>query len=123
MYPLRCKIGSTAPSPTGFKNLLLCQLVANGPVSDFIHHGMHWGVARGSQSLPAMKPYVLDHTLKPPLTFYEVTALIAPRPCVWEIGNKDKLISPKWADRALERMGRAYKALDAEKQFGVLTTV
>jgi Abhydrolase family/Concanavalin A-like lectin/glucanases superfamily len=54
--------------------------VANGPVSDFIHHGMHWGVARGSQSLPAMKPYVLDHTLKPPLTFYEVTALIAPRP-------------------------------------------
>jgi hypothetical protein len=27
-----------------------------------------------------MRPYVLDHTIPPPVTFYEVTALIAPRP-------------------------------------------
>jgi dienelactone hydrolase len=57
--------------------------VANGPVSDFIHHGMHWGVpkgARNSQSLPGMRPYVLNHMLQPPITFYEFTALIAPRP-------------------------------------------
>lgn len=55
---------------------------ANGPVSDFIHHGLHWAVPKGggaSQSLPAMRPYVLDPTLPPPLTFAEVTALIAPR--------------------------------------------
>src|SRR5204862_8021760 len=55
---------------------------ANGPVSDFIHHGMHWAVPKGgsgSQSLPAMRPYILDRTLAPPLTFYEVTSLIAPR--------------------------------------------
>lgn len=57
--------------------------VANGPVSDFLHHGMHWAVPKGggnSQSLPNMRPYVLDHTLQIPVTFYEFTALIAPRP-------------------------------------------
>ena len=57
--------------------------VANGPVSDFIHHGMHWAVPKGggnSQSLPAMRPFVLDPTLPPPVTFYEFTSLIAPRP-------------------------------------------
>jgi hypothetical protein len=57
--------------------------VANGPVSDFIHHGLHWGVQKGgrnSQSLPGMRPYVLDHMLPIPVTFYEFTALIAPRP-------------------------------------------
>jgi predicted acyl esterase len=57
--------------------------VANGPVSDFLHHGMHWGVPKGggnSQSLPGLRPYVLDHTLELPVTFYEFTSLIAPRP-------------------------------------------
>jgi dienelactone hydrolase len=57
--------------------------VANGPVSDFLHHGMHWAVPKGggaSQSLPAMRTYVLDPTTPPPVTFYEVTSLIAPRP-------------------------------------------
>jgi dienelactone hydrolase len=44
----------------------------------------------------------------------EIASLIAPRPCVWEVGNKDGLINPKWADKAQERMKRAYKALDAE---------
>jgi acetyl esterase/lipase len=55
---------------------------ANGPVSDFIHHGMHWAVPKGggsSQSLPAMRPYILDRSLTPPLTFYEMTSLVAPR--------------------------------------------
>ena len=57
--------------------------VANGPVSDFLHHGMHWGVPKGagnSQSMPALRPYVLDHTLPLPVTFAEFTSLIAPRP-------------------------------------------
>src|SRR5215469_9448913 len=34
LYPFRCRIGSTAPSRMGFKNLLMCQEVARGPVSD-----------------------------------------------------------------------------------------
>src|SRR5690349_1815624 len=34
LYPFRCRIGRTAPSRTGLRNLLMCQLVASGPVSD-----------------------------------------------------------------------------------------
>jgi hypothetical protein len=33
LYPFRCRIGSTAPSPAGSRNLLECQAVASGPVS------------------------------------------------------------------------------------------
>ena len=57
--------------------------VANGPVSDFLHHGLHWAVPKGgrnSQSMPRLRPYVLDPTLGLPVTFYEFTSLIAPRP-------------------------------------------
>jgi dienelactone hydrolase len=46
----------------------------------------------------------------------EIGSLIAPRPCVWEFGSRDGLISAKWADEALTRMRRAYKALGAEDQ-------
>ena len=56
---------------------------ASGPVSDFLHHGPHWAVPRGagnSQSLPNLRPYLLDPTKPLPVTFYEWTALIAPRP-------------------------------------------
>lgn len=56
---------------------------ASGPVSDFRGHGMHWAVPKGagnSQSLPNLRPYVLDHSLPMPVEFYEWTALIAPRP-------------------------------------------
>ena len=45
----------------------------------------------------------------------EIAALIAPRPCLWEVGDKDTLISPKWAEIALARMRPAYAALGAEK--------
>lgn len=44
---------------------------------------MHWAVPKGggaSQSLPAMRPYLLDPTLPAPVTFYEFTSLIALRP-------------------------------------------
>ncbi len=57
--------------------------VANGPVSAFREHGMHWAVpkgARSSQSLPALRKYILDPDLDLPVTFAEFTALIAPRP-------------------------------------------
>jgi hypothetical protein len=45
----------------------------------------------------------------------EIGSLIAPRPCVWEVGSHDSLISPEWADEALSRMRRAYAALSAEQ--------
>jgi dienelactone hydrolase len=49
----------------------------------------------------------------------EIGSLIAPRPCVWEVGSRDGLIAPKWADEALGRMRRAYKAIGAEEQLRV----
>src|ERR1017187_2900512 len=33
LKPLRCRIGSTAPSVAGLRNLLECHAVASGPVS------------------------------------------------------------------------------------------
>lgn len=84
------KIGMTGHSYGGHSTIFATAMeprikvaVANGPVSDFLHHGTHWAVPKGggnSQSMPALRPYVLDHTLPLPLTFYEFTALIAPRP-------------------------------------------
>ena len=57
--------------------------VANGPVSAFREHGLHWAVPKGgrnSQSLPAMRPYILNPELPLPVTFAEITALVARRP-------------------------------------------
>jgi hypothetical protein len=56
---------------------------ANGPVSAFREHGMHWAVPKGagnSQSLPEMRRYILNPELPLPATFAQWTALIAPRP-------------------------------------------
>jgi dienelactone hydrolase len=49
----------------------------------------------------------------------EIASLIAPRPCLWEVGNKDTLLPPVWVKEALGRIGRAYKALGAEAQLQV----
>jgi hypothetical protein len=49
----------------------------------------------------------------------EISGLIAPRPCVWEVGSRDKLIDPEWARVALERIGRVYRVLGAEPQLRV----
>lgn len=84
------RIGMTGHSYGGHSTIFTTAIeprikaaVANGPVSDFLHHGMHWAADRGggsSQSMPSLRPFVLDHTLPLPITFYEWTALIAPRP-------------------------------------------
>jgi len=49
----------------------------------------------------------------------EIASLIAPRPCLWEVGTRDGLISKPWADRALARIRRAYRALGAEDRLHV----
>jgi dienelactone hydrolase len=84
------RIGMTGHSYGGHSAIFAAALeprikvvAANGPVSDFLHHGMHWAVPKGagaSQSLPNLRPYVLDRTRSLPVTFYEFTSLIAPRP-------------------------------------------
>ncbi len=64
------------------------------------------------------QPYSCGAQIIPGLLQYgdvpEIGALIAPRHAVWEVGSKDKLIKPSWANTALERMQRAYHALGAQ---------
>jgi dienelactone hydrolase len=87
--------------------------VANGPVSDFIQHGMHWAAPKGasaSQSLPAMRPYILDRSQPPPIAFYEVTALIAPRPLL--VGQAAGERRPREEENHAA-VGEVYRALGA----------
>ncbi len=49
----------------------------------------------------------------------EIGSLIAPRPCVWEVGSHDEGIAPDWAEKALQRLRSAYRALGAEEQLQV----
>ena len=49
----------------------------------------------------------------------EIGSLIAPRPCVWEAGSRDSLVKPDWAENALARILRAYRAMGAEDQLEV----
>jgi dienelactone hydrolase len=68
-------------------------------------------------------PYSCGAQVIPGLLQYgdtpEIASLIAPRPCLWEVGTKDELIPARWAQEALKRLGRAYKAYDAEDRLVV----
>ena len=46
----------------------------------------------------------------------EIGALIAPRHAVWEVGSRDGLVKPPWADEAITRMQRAYLALGEDER-------
>ncbi|MCI0464258.1 MAG: acetylxylan esterase, partial [Gemmataceae bacterium] len=49
----------------------------------------------------------------------EIASLIAPRPCLWEVGEKDALLPPRWVEEAVARMSKAYQALGAERELQV----
>src|SRR5262249_49337967 len=49
----------------------------------------------------------------------EIAGLIAPRTILWTVGDRDQLIDKAWADVALERIRRAYRAFEAEKEVKV----
>ncbi len=85
--------------------------VANGPVSAFREHGLHWGVpkgARSSQSLPALRPYLLEPDRPLPFSFYEFTSLIAPRPLLvgQAVGEHRPMEEENYA-----AVGQVYQAL------------
>ena len=69
------------------------------------------------------RPYGCGAQIIPGLLQYgdvpEIASLIAPRACLWEVGSKDKLIDPLWADEILLRQRRAYQALDAAGKLSV----
>jgi dienelactone hydrolase len=49
----------------------------------------------------------------------EIAGLIAPRPCLWEVGTKDSLQPAAWVEKSLQRIGGVYTALGARKQLQV----
>ncbi len=49
----------------------------------------------------------------------EIASLIAPRPCLWEVGNQDALMVKNRIGPALEVMRRAWRALDADNNLDV----
>jgi dienelactone hydrolase len=49
----------------------------------------------------------------------EISSLIAPRPCLWQVGSKDALLDPEWVQTALDRITRIYRAYGAEGQLRV----
>ncbi|MEW6307313.1 MAG: alpha/beta hydrolase family protein [Verrucomicrobiota bacterium] len=49
----------------------------------------------------------------------EIAGLIAPRPILWTVGDRDKLIDKGWAEKALARIRRVYRALGAENDVAV----
>ncbi len=61
----------------------------------------------GSQIIPGLLEYG---------DFSEIGSLIAPRPCVWEVGSTDPLIVPEWDDIFRNRLRQAYRALGATEQ-------
>jgi dienelactone hydrolase len=68
-------------------------------------------------------PYSCGAQVIPGLLQYgdvpEIASLIAPRPCLWEVGAKDSLAKPLQVKDALDRLGKAYQSLDAAKQLQV----
>jgi hypothetical protein len=49
--------------------------------------------------------------------YSEIGSLIAPRPCVWEMGSKDGLIVKNgWDEKFKSRLKKIYKAYDASDQ-------
>lgn len=49
----------------------------------------------------------------------EIGSLIAPRPCLWEVGRKDGLMVQPWADQGYQRLQRAWSALGAGDQLSI----
>lgn len=43
----------------------------------------------------------------------EIGGLIAPRPCLWQVGLQDTLLPAEWVARSQERVERVYRALGA----------
>lgn len=61
----------------------------------------------GSQVIPGLLQYG---------DYSEIGCLIAPRPCVWEVGVQDRLMVAGWRDVFRERLERVYAALGASDQ-------
>lgn len=83
--------------------------VIAGAMNVFQERAMHGSVS-GCQVIPGL----LNFGDMP-----EVAGLIAPRACIWTVGEKDRLLDPTWAETFRERQGRVYAAHGAIEQVEV----
>jgi dienelactone hydrolase len=58
----------------------------------------------GSQTIPGLLPLG---------DVPEIGGLIAPRPCMWQVGLQDNLLPAEWVDSAQKRIEPVYRALEA----------
>jgi hypothetical protein len=84
--------------------------VVSGALNVFQERVQVTGYSCGAQIIPGL----LQYGDTP-----EIGSLIAPRPVIWEAGRKDSLIVPGWAEKAADRMQRAYDAAGAHDSFQV----
>lgn len=75
--------------------------VVSGALNVFQERALGGGYSCGAQVIPGL----LEFGDTP-----EIGSLIAPRPCIWEIGSRDSLVVAGWAEKAIERLQRAYAA-------------
>jgi dienelactone hydrolase len=75
--------------------------VISGALNVFQERALGDGYSCGAQVIPGL----LEIGDTP-----EIGGLIAPRPCIWEIGSRDSLVVKDWAEQAIERLRRAYAA-------------
>ena len=63
------------------------------------------------------KPYGCGSQIIPGILrfgdYSEIGSLIAPRPCVWEVGSEDPVITPEWDRLFRQRLAKTYRALGA----------
>ena len=75
--------------------------VISGALNLFQERVRGGGYGCGAQVIPGL----LEYGDTP-----EIASLIAPRHCLWEMGSRDALIVKGWADKAIDRLQRAWKA-------------
>ena len=75
--------------------------VISGALNVFQERALGAGYSCGAQVIPGL----LEIGDTP-----EIGGLIAPRPCIWEIGTRDSLVVKGWDEKAIERLQRAYAA-------------
>ncbi|HEY3897062.1 MAG TPA: alpha/beta hydrolase family protein [Chthoniobacter sp.] len=84
--------------------------VISGAMNVFQERIQGFNFGCGSQVIPGL----LQYGDTP-----EIGSLIAPRPAIWEVGRKDPLAVPGWAEKAAERIQRAYTAAGKPDNFQV----
>lgn len=77
--------------------------VVSGALNVFQERARSGGYSCGAQVIPGL----LEFGDTP-----EIGSLIAPRPCIWEIGSRDSLVVKDWAERAMQRLKQAYAATE-----------